>query len=150
MKHARIIDQEEKLPVRQAIELFLSPREFYANWLCLYDPESPWEGIKPRKHLSSAVTPLYFVSLAGLYLVSIRLLEKGPMSTTRVGSTATHSKLQLHGARVNVQGGKYSNALQQASRKKHLHIVKYLLENNADINAPAGSGSSGRQEQIMN
>ena len=42
------------------------------------------------------------------------------------------------GAKVNVQGGKYGNALQAASARGKGRTVQHLLEAEADVNAQGG------------
>ena len=43
------------------------------------------------------------------------------------------------GAKVNAQGGLYSNALQAAFFRGHNQVVKMLLDKGADISAEGGS-----------
>ncbi|KAF5348201.1 hypothetical protein D9758_014664 [Tetrapyrgos nigripes] len=48
------------------------------------------------------------------------------------------SSMIENGADVNAQGGEYGNALQAASYRREVDIVKLLLENGADVNAQGG------------
>ena len=49
------------------------------------------------------------------------------------------------GADVNAQGGKFGNALQEASYRGHIGIVKLLLERGADVNTQGGLHGSALQ-----
>ena len=49
------------------------------------------------------------------------------------------------GADVNVQGGKYSNALQATSWGGHEQVVEMLLDKGADVNAQGGDDGNALQ-----
>jgi ankyrin repeat protein len=51
-------------------------------------------------------------------------------------------------ADVNVQGGRYGNALQAASYKGHERVVKLLLEKIADVNAQGGKYGNALQAAL--
>ncbi|KAI9856111.1 MAG: hypothetical protein M1813_009229 [Trichoglossum hirsutum] len=118
MQHARWAEKDTSTVHLLVMELFLSKRDAYVNWIRLSDPEKRWMAPDRTRSPKSIASPLYYVSLAGLVEPSKLLLEKG--------------------ADVNAQGGDYGNALQAASAKGHDQIVQQLLEKGADINAQGG------------
>jgi hypothetical protein len=107
------------------MELFLSKRDTYVNWIRLFNPDYPWEEPEITKSLDEVACPLYYASLAGL-VESVRLLLE-------------------NGADVNAQGGRYANALYAASARGHDQVVQRLLDKGADVNAQGGTCSNALQ-----
>jgi hypothetical protein len=151
MQHARVIDQETDPSVLLAIELFLSRRSAYVNWLRCFNPDRAWSEPELTKSIKVIAPPLYYASLAGLYQHIKQLLEKEADVNARGGrygnalqaaSSRGHDaivqRLLEKGADINAQGGVYGNALQAASSRGHDAIVQRLLEKGADINAQGG------------
>jgi hypothetical protein len=103
---------------RLAISLLSIERPAYLTWIRLYDPDYPWKEPDLRKSLESVTTLLYYAALLGLSTITSLLLNAS--------------------TEVNVQGGRYGNALQAASAEGHEQVVKMLLEKGAEINAQGG------------
>jgi Ankyrin repeats (3 copies) len=115
-KHAQAAKQDDKLLYQLVRELFTTTDSAYLNWLRIWDPDSPWEGLQLARTLDEFPTPLYYASLAGLAEM-VRLLVNDACVD------------------VNVQGGWYKNALQAASCGGHEKVVEQLLEAGADVDA---------------
>ncbi|KAH7074055.1 hypothetical protein FB567DRAFT_188329 [Paraphoma chrysanthemicola] len=97
----------------------------YVNWLRLYNPDRYWEETNLNKSLDTTPTPLYCAAILGLETITRLLLSNG--------------------AKVNAQGGLYSNALQAASSRGNEQIVQILLKNGAEVNAQGGSYGNALQ-----
>jgi hypothetical protein len=116
--------------LKMIFRLFMSETAAFANWVRIHDIDALWlfrqnlSMDKARVH-----SPLYYASLAGLQKVLEHLLEKG--------------------AEVNVQGGKYGNALQAASIRGDEGIVKVLLEKGAEVNAQGGIYCNALQAGVI-
>jgi hypothetical protein len=108
-----------------AMSLMLADNPAYLNWIRLWDPDNPREGLDLGKGSVSVAKPLYYAGLLGLNTVTRLLLERD--------------------AEVNAQGGKYGNALQAALAKGHEQVVKLLLDNNAEVNAQGGDYGNALQ-----
>jgi len=146
--HATMAREDAKVMHQLIMELFLSKRDAYVNWIRLFDPDNPRNEPNITEDLKIVASPLYYASLAGL-IESVRLLlEKGADvnaqgggygSALQVASYGGHDhvvqRLLEKGADVNAQGGYYGNALQVASRGGHGQVVQRLLEKGADVNA---------------
>jgi Ankyrin repeats (3 copies) len=117
-QHSRVAREDAEVMHQLIMELFLSNREAYVNWVRLFDPDEPLEQPDITKGSKRVAPPLYYASLAGL-IESVRLLLE-------------------QGADVNAQGGYYGNALQAASAGGHDQVVQRLLEQGADVNAQGG------------
>jgi ankyrin repeat protein len=118
-KHARMAKIDTDRTNLLSIELLQSNRDAYINWVRLFDLDESWiDRPNMSKSSESIPSPLYYTSLEGLAEPARQLLEKG--------------------ADVNVQGGRYSNALHAASVKGHDQIVQQLLEKGANVNAEGG------------
>jgi hypothetical protein len=78
MQHAQVVDEEYKTS-QPRIQLLFFKDTTYRNWLRLYNPDTPWKR-RPREDLQAAATPLYYVSLTGLYHTACQgiLLVDGP------------------------------------------------------------------------
>ena len=116
-EHARVAREDAKAMHQLIMELCLSKRKTYVNWVRLCDPDYPQRVPNITRSWETVASPLYYASLAGL-VESVRLLLKE--------------------ADINEQGGRYGNALQAASFSGHNEIVRVLLEKGADINAQGG------------
>ncbi|KAF8528253.1 hypothetical protein JB92DRAFT_3093085, partial [Gautieria morchelliformis] len=110
----------------------------------------------PRWRLKCA--PIYYMSEAGLAIVSRDLLDNGADVNAQGGmygnalqvalSGGHHAIVQLlleKGADVNVQGGWYGNALQAALSGGHHDIIQLLLAKGADVNAQGGEYGNALQ-----
>ncbi|KAF8466290.1 ankyrin repeat-containing domain protein, partial [Gautieria morchelliformis] len=146
-------DNDDDPTLHQLIMCLLHPESTaYSIWLGLCYPHRYW-----RK-----CAPLYYMSEAGLAMVSRDLLEKGAAVNAQGGlygnalqaasSRGRHAIVQLlleKGADVNVQGGLYGNALQAASSEGHHPIVKLLLERGADVNAQGGTNGNALHGALL-
>ena len=76
-QHARVAGKDASSIHPLIMELFLSKRNAYINWIRLFDPDRAFEK-EPNvtRDLKSVASPLYYASLAGL-IESVRLLLKG-------------------------------------------------------------------------
>ena len=149
--HARVAREDAEVMHQLIMELFLSKRDAYVNWIRLFDPDWPWNQPNITEGLKIVASPLYYSSLVGL-IESVRLLlEKGADVNAQGGfygnalqaaSYGGHDQLVQRllekGADVNAQGGWYGNALQAASYRGHDQLVQRLLEKGADVNAQGG------------
>jgi len=104
---------EQKLITR----LFHTPGPFIA-WVRIFNIDAPWTGRKLDLPRAEILAPIYYASMAGLPEVVLSLIKEG--------------------AAVNAQGGWYGNALQAASAKGHVALVKLLLHYKADPNIQGG------------
>jgi hypothetical protein len=118
-QHARVAGGNENILHQLIMELFMSKKDTYINWIRLFDTDRPWKERDITTSLIQVAPPLYYASLAGL-IESARLLLE-------------------HGADVNAPGGEeYGTALQAASAGGHDQVVQRLLGHGADVNAPGG------------
>ncbi|KAH0538097.1 hypothetical protein FGG08_005309 [Glutinoglossum americanum] len=150
-QHARVAKRDASTLHRLIMELFLSKRDAYVNWIRLFDPDSPYREPDIMRGSNSVATPLYYASLAGL-AESVRLLLEAGADVNaqggRHGNAIEAASFQGHdeavqlllekGADVNAQWGEYGNALQAASFQAHDKIVQQLLEKGSDVNAQGG------------
>jgi hypothetical protein len=116
--HAQSVSLKAISLNRLIIKLFSTETDAYLSWIRLYDPDRHSDEPYLERKLETIPTPLYYASLSGLSTIVELLLGKG--------------------ADVNVQGGRYGNALQAASYKGHSAIVELLLGKGADVNAHGG------------
>jgi ankyrin repeat protein len=113
--HLRKATEETKELTQAAMGLMSIDVPAYLTWIQLYDPDSPWLQPDLNKGLDSAAAPLYYAALLGLSTIVKMLLAQG--------------------AEINIQGGRYGNALHAASIKGHTQVVRILLNAGADIDA---------------
>jgi hypothetical protein len=116
--HAKAAEDTHTDDLTLRIVRFLECEQARSNWIQLYEPDRPWEGLNEYDDMRVANPPLYYASFAGLQRPVRILLENG--------------------ADVNMEGGYYGNALQAASAKGGKAIVQLLLEKGADINVQGG------------
>jgi uncharacterized membrane protein len=167
--HLRKIGDEMEQVSQLAISLMAREEPAYLNWLCLHDPERPWEGTNLRKSLDSIPMPLYYAALLGFSTITRLLLDKGAevnaqggdfgnalQAASRGGHEQVVKTLLDKGAEVNAQGGHFGNALQAASWGGHEQVVKTLLDKGAEVNAQGGAygnalqaASRGGHEQVV-
>jgi ankyrin repeat protein len=76
--------------------------------------------------LDKLAAPLYYASYLGFTWITEKLLP--PKS----------NEIKADENRVNVQGGRYRNALQAASVRGHAVVVKMLLNKGSEVNAQGG------------
>jgi ankyrin repeat protein len=121
---------------RAALHLLSRENAAYLNWIRIHDPDRPWEESKFGRVIEKTPNPLYYAALVGLEDLVRLLLDKG--------------------ADVNAQGGRYGNALQAASWRRHEQVVKTLLDKAADVNAQSReygnalqAASEGGHEQVV-
>jgi ankyrin repeat protein len=130
-------------------KLFQSNNPAYMNWLCIYNPDKPWQG--PLNSLPTPPEPLYIASLCGLLEIVSSLLDNGADLTTaggecgyalqaacRGGHDDVVERLLEGGANVNSQGGLYGTSLHAASFWGHERVVERLLKAGADISMSCG------------
>jgi ankyrin repeat protein len=127
-QHAQKAGMDASLVHLLIMELFLSNRAAYVNFIWLHDQYTSMEkGSEIVKSLGVVVPPLYYASRAGLAESVKLLLEKGAdvnaLAENHVSAPA---------------GNYYGTALQAAAARGHDQIVQRLLEKGADVNAPAG------------
>lgn len=125
MDHASLGEAEKEVP--ESIMDFFQREQAHTAWGKLFDPDQPWDN-EPKRN-EGMPTPLYYVSLVGLQCTVELLLQKG--------------------ADINVQGGRYGNALQAASYQGHQGIVQLLLERGADVNAWGGWYGNAQEITIV-
>ncbi|KAH0556000.1 hypothetical protein GP486_006055, partial [Trichoglossum hirsutum] len=135
MTHAVAGEEDETLQELMR-DFFLRRKWAYHNCYQLYDPDTPWRVGYNDNVVTNPLAELYYASLVGLHSAVQMLLDQG--------------------ANVNVQSGKYGNALQAASSEGHEQIAKLLLKNGADVSVRGGyygnalqAASSKGHEQIV-
>jgi Ankyrin repeats (3 copies) len=146
-QHAQVAREDAEVMHQLIMELFLSKRGAYVNWVRLFDPDKSWK----KSGSKGVAPPLYYASLAGLIESVRRLLEKGADVNAQGGFYSSALQVALYkghdqivqqllkkGSDINAQGGFYCNALQAASCEGHYQIVQQLLEKGADVNAQGG------------
>ena len=157
VKHAKMA---EKGPVRTtallSMELLMADGEGFLNWIRIWDTDVSSDHMSGG--LENLVSPLYYVSRAGL-LESAKMLIEGSMDVNAPGGfygnalqAASHSGyidlvhlLLNNGADINAQGGYYGNALQAALFSGYIDLVRLLLHKGADINAQGGRHGNALQ-----
>ncbi|KAJ3885655.1 hypothetical protein GG344DRAFT_58855, partial [Lentinula edodes] len=127
LSHASKVEEYKlKGKAQSLIQIMLDDNELYfAKWEEMYlRYENPWKQ-------STQATPLYYGALHGLGECVQKLIsEKNPQNA------------RIY---ININGGKYGNALQAASFKGHEAIVKLLLEKGAEVNAQGGAYGNALQ-----
>jgi hypothetical protein len=123
--HLQKAGDEIEQAIQLAMSLMAKEEPAYLNWIRLHNPDSPWERLNPEISLDTIPMPLYYAALLGINTVTRLLLEAG--------------------ADVNVQGGRYGNALQAASSGGYEQVVKTLLDQGADVNAQGGEYGNALQ-----
>ncbi|RMZ92142.1 hypothetical protein DV736_g628, partial [Chaetothyriales sp. CBS 134916] len=131
--HYENADRTEPQLDRLILALFQEPQEIFFTWVKLHDPEMPWN-TRVNLSLDSAhiAAPVYYASLLGLNRVVYELIE-----------VCLHANQRRD--LVNVQGGRYGNALQAASEEGHAKVVQMLMDAGADVNAQGGRYSNALQ-----
>ncbi|KAI9764160.1 MAG: hypothetical protein M1840_008642 [Geoglossum simile] len=160
-QHARWAGKDASAVHLLIIELFLSKKDAYANWIRLRDSSK-------AKSLN-VNSPLYYALVAGLVETGKLLLEKGTDVNAQggyYGNALQAALLNGHdqivqqllekGANVNAQGGSFGSVLQAASAGGHDRIVQQLLEKGANVNSQGGyygnalqAASYGGHDQIV-
>lgn len=95
----------------------------FTAWIELHDVDSAlgnWPNLE--RVMNDRGPPIYYASLLGLDDIADRILETG--------------------SDINVQGGRYGNALRVASSKGHTAVVQILLKHHADVNIQSGKYST--------
>ncbi|KAI4159863.1 MAG: hypothetical protein LQ342_006191 [Letrouitia transgressa] len=110
-QHARVVERDTSLDPILTVQ-FLTKGDGLLNWIRLYNPDKSWEGVDFERNSNSICPPLYYASMAGLAKSARLLLDRG--------------------ADVNVQGGRYGNAVQTAAYHGHRQVVQLLLDNGAN------------------
>ncbi|KAJ7067349.1 ankyrin repeat-containing domain protein [Mycena amicta] len=108
-------DQDKQL-IELTLELLQPDGEPYKSLFRLHDIEQYWKGPEWNRQ---ALPVLYLSATIG---ISPKVLQR----------------LIGQGADVNAQGGEHGNALQAASLKEHLEIVRLLLDQGAEVNTQGG------------
>jgi ankyrin repeat protein len=168
-QHAQLAGKDTGKVHLLIMELFLSKRDAYVNWIRLFNPDYPWKEPTITESLDKVACPLYYASLAGLVESARLLLEDGADANAQGGeygnalqaaSAGGHEKVvqQLldKGADVNAQGGPHGNALQAASAGGHEKVVQRLLDKGADVKSQGGfwgnalqAASAGGHNQVV-
>ena len=100
-------------------EFFHLPRlAHFLNWIRMYDLDKSWDPPEWHRKANTIPDPLYY--------------------SCRTGFVGISRWLVAEGADVNVQGGRFSNALRAASHRGDETIVRLLLDRGAHINAQGG------------
>ena len=107
-QHARIVERYTGFNPLLTIELLLTREASFLNWLRVYNPDRPWQGLDRERSSSTIPPPLYYAAMAGLHKSVHILLDKG--------------------ADVNAQGEDYGNALQAGSLGGYDQVVQVLLD----------------------
>src|ERR1700730_13017707 len=94
----------------------------FISWVRIYNIDKPWT---TTKEMSDIPSTFYYASSAGL-LLAVQALVK-------------------NGVDVNLQEGRYGNALQATSYEGHEAIVVLLLKMGADVNAQGGGYGNALQ-----
>ncbi|KAF8521042.1 hypothetical protein JB92DRAFT_2677432, partial [Gautieria morchelliformis] len=142
-------DNDDDPTLRRLITDHLQPEStVYSTWL---------ELCYPHWYLRNRAL-IYYMSEAGLTIVSRELLENGAdinaqggeygnalQAASFSGHQPTIELLLEKGADVNAQGGNYGNALQAALSQGHHTIMQLLLEKGADVNVQGGEYGNALQ-----
>jgi len=130
--HEHFRDGDKNMPhvEHQAIRLFRNTGSEFENWVRIWDVDRDYYG---WEHSGEIASPLYYASLLGLDSVVAELLCEKPSGDSFPALNPSEAS-QL----VNVQGGRYGDALQAASAGGHEAVVEQLLEKGADVNAQGG------------
>jgi ankyrin repeat protein len=114
--HARFENVASR--IREGMELLFDPEEpHFATWVRIY------LGLPTPHSLRRIGTPLYYAALCGLPSLAEQLIAERPTE-------------------VNARGGRHVTAIQAALYKRHLPIVRLLIEHGADVNSQDDEGSS--------
>lgn len=81
--HARAATEEADQVNQLSIQLFHSERDAYINWIQLYDPDQPWEGVDITKSVKDIASPLYYASREGVVKSVACLFEEGAVCRGR-------------------------------------------------------------------
>ena len=114
------------------LELFKNDKGPFTTWIRLHDMDFPEPLIQDELPTDNMASPLYYAALLGLDSV-INYITKFSIRDANLRET------------VNIQGGRYGNALQAASSGGHEKVVQRLLDQGADINAQGGRYGSALQ-----
>jgi ankyrin repeat domain-containing protein 50 len=167
--HAQAAVKQTETVSRLIMKLFSIRNGAYLNWIRIYDPDQPWQGVRFDRVLKRIPTPLYYASYAGLIEVVKLLLDESADVNAhggRLGNALQAASARGHqqvvkllldeGADVNAQGRLYGNALYAASGGGHQQVVKLLLDEGADVNAHGGrhgnalqAASGGGHQQVV-
>jgi hypothetical protein len=123
------------------IRLFENRDHAFRNWIVMHNPDQPWR-LPFSQETDNVATPTYYSSLLGFYSLLSALLKIPNENAQMTG----YGKTTLDkSADINVQGGRYGNALQAASYEGHEKIIQLLLNENASVNAQGGHFGSALQ-----
>jgi ankyrin repeat protein len=124
--HARF--ENVAFHVQERMELLFDPEKpYFANWLRIYDIDDPL-GLPTPHLIRPNAAPLYYAALCGLPSLAERLIVKRPIIERPMY--------------VNARGGHYVTAIQAALYKRHLSIVRVLMEHGVDVNSRDDEGLS--------
>ncbi|KAJ7327642.1 ankyrin repeat-containing domain protein [Mycena albidolilacea] len=134
------------------------------TWGTLAEWERPWYRSAPWEfdEWPQQTTPLWIAAAVNLFTTANYLIE----DSTSAGMTKPYHRAAIvashYGhykivellinkeADVNVQGGKYSTALQTASLNGHKDIAELLINKGADVNAQGGEYGTALQAASSN
>ena len=111
------------------------------TWVKLHDIDRPWRNsIDFEGAEKDIASPLYYLSLLGFDMALLDILDSQSDRGSENGNSEAISSRSTFGAlqMVNVQGGKYNNALKAASVGGHRKVVQLLLDRGAEVNAKGG------------
>ncbi len=127
------------------------PRPFDLIELKDLDKPTP---LFPGGESASIPSPVYYASLLGLGRVLHELIATKPQENEMTYSLPL--TITSKSAGVNVEGGRYGNALQAASLGGYKRVVQLLVEMGADVNARGGqygsplqAASEGGHEKVV-
>jgi ankyrin repeat protein len=116
------------------MQLFGGQPNAFKNWIRIHNPEDFLSYNAFEKRSDDIMSPVYCASLLGLNFVLRGLLQLKKEESAQKSDLRRLSSSGIAGL-VNVQSGRYGNALQAASTRGHEQIVQLLLDRGAEVNA---------------
>ncbi|KAH9053059.1 ankyrin repeat-containing domain protein [Lactarius vividus] len=140
--------------IKDAAEcLFDREKPQFSAWVWIYDLDDPWSEPMPTKHPKRPeATPLYYAIHCRLRWLVEHLIATCPedieasggyhktswIAAFEIGEIDVALSLIRRGADVNALDTTMCNPLHRESDGGRTHLVRLLLEHNADVNLPGG------------